>query len=502
MSVAARITQSLNVAPEAWAIEFEGGRATWRDLSNAKASLTRIFDDAGIGADAWIGLLGANRIEPVAAMIAIVAAERGLLLLNPMRPAQVLAEEIGDLRLACIVGARQDWNAQNLAAAEAAGSMAVALDWSDQGLVAEILLPLRATDFRRRSGDTAVEMQTSGTTGSPKRIPLSARALAAGLAAGVRPAKREADNVLTLKSSPSLMYAPLVHTSGLFGVLLPVYECRPFILFKRFNAAELKRAMQRYRLRFLALPPTALRMVLEGDFSRADFDGVLAVRSGTAPLPVADQIAFEEKFGVPVLTNYGATEFMGYITAWSLEDYQKLGADKRGSVGKPIKGVALRVVDPANGSGMATGEIGVLEARVDRLGDKWLRTSDLASLDADGYLYIHGRSDDAIIRGGFKVLAGKVADALRAHESVADVIVIGAPDERLGQAPVAVIEKRPGTPADAEALKEFARTRLTAYEVPVDFIFVDALPRTISDKISRPDVLEIVTARRRERAHG
>jgi acyl-CoA synthetase (AMP-forming)/AMP-acid ligase II len=136
--------------------------------------------------------------------------------------------------------------------------------------------------------------------------------------------------------------------------------------------------------------------------------------------------------------------------------------------------------------------VGVLEVRVFRMGPDWIRTTDLASLDADDFLYIHGRTDDAIIRGGFKIVPEVVAEALRDYPGVADVAVVGRPDERLGAAPVAAVEMRPGAPAPSEDdLLQFARSRLLSYQSPVAVRVVDALPRTPTLKVDRRRVIEL-----------
>lgn len=122
-----------------------------------------------------------------------------------------------------------------------------------------------------------------------------------------------------------------------------------------------------------------------------------------------------------------------------------------------------------------------------------MRTSDLAHLDEDGFLYIDGRADDAIVRGGFKVQPEVVADALRAHEAILDATVYGRADDRLGQVPVAVVEWVPGAAPVGEAdLKECLRARLTAYEIPVTIHGVDKLPRSASLKVDRRRLLDLV----------
>jgi acyl-coenzyme A synthetase/AMP-(fatty) acid ligase len=135
-----------------------------------------------------------------------------------------------------------------------------------------------------------------------------------------------------------------------------------------------------------------------------------------------------------------------------------------------------------------------LEVRALRVGNDWIRTTDLASIDEDGFLYLHGRADSAINRGGFKVLPEEVAHVLRQHAKVADAAVVGVADARLGQVPVAAVELRNAAqPPTEQELDAFARGRLLSYAVPVRFLIVDALPRNASMKVNMPELHRLVS---------
>jgi acyl-CoA synthetase (AMP-forming)/AMP-acid ligase II len=239
-----------------------------------------------------------------------------------------------------------------------------------------------------------------------------------------------------------------------------------------------------------------MRMVLDAKLPKEKLQSLVAVRAGTAPLPPATQKEFEDFYGIPVLIQYGATEWMGGLAGWTLEDHKKFIATKLGSVGRPRGDLQMRITDADTGAEMPVGQPGILEVLPrQRLGADatWTRTTDVASIDADGFLYIHGRADDTIIRGGFKVQLTHVAEELQKHEAVLEAAVIGLPDERLGQIPVAAVELKPGAALSIEALKQFAQTHLTPYQVPVKFKIVESLPRTVSLKVSRPDVRALFT---------
>ena len=143
-----------------------------------------------------------------------------------------------------------------------------------------------------------------------------------------------------------------------------------------------------------------------------------------------------------MLGTYGATEFAGAIAGWTLKDKKQWGPRKRGSVGRAHHGIELRIVDPDTGDVLPAGQTGLLEARGRQLpaaDGAWLRTTDLATIDDDRFLFIRGRADDAINRGGFKIPPSVIEDALAAHPAVDEASAVALPDARLGQVPAAAV---------------------------------------------------------------
>lgn len=277
------------------------------------------------------------------------------------------------------------------------------------------------------------------------------------------------------------MNSPLVHVGGVFRVLLCIAEARPFVLLPKFDLTRWADAVREHQPRAVSLVPAALRMVLHSDLTRDDLAGVRAVTSGTAPLSADDADAFTEKFGIPVLTSYAATEFGGGVASWTLADHQRYWKAKRGSVGRANPGAQLRVVDE-DGHVLGPDTKGLLEVKPAQFdaGADWLRTTDLARIDADGFVWILGRADQAIIRGGFKVMPDDVRTALESHPAVRGAAVIGMPDERLGETPVAMVELH-GT-ATVDGLLAYLGGRLARYEIPTDISLVETIPRTPSGK--------------------
>jgi long-chain acyl-CoA synthetase len=202
---------------------------------------------------------------------------------------------------------------------------------------------------------------------------------------------------------------------------------------------------------------------------------------------------------------YGATEFAGGIAGWTLRDREAYRDTKRGSVGRVHPGVEVRIRVPGTDRLADAGAAGQLDVRARQLAsddpDGWVATTDLASMDDDGFLWILGRTDDAIIRGGFKVSAGKVAEVLKRHPSVRDAAVVGLPDRRLGRVPVAAVEVAGDTELDVGELIAWARGELAPYEVPTNVVTVDALPRTPSLKVSQERLTELLTELRVHDGH-
>jgi acyl-coenzyme A synthetase/AMP-(fatty) acid ligase len=272
-----------------------------------------------------------------------------------------------------------------------------------------------------------------------------------------------------------------------------VLDGRRVALLERFSVDGWVDAVRRHQPKTVILVPTALRMVLDADVDDGVFDSIRSVVSGTAPLDPGLADAFSARYGVPVLTSYGATEFGGGVAGWNLADHHEFAMAKRGSVGRAHAGCELRIVDPDHGGELGADDVGLLEVRAAQLGtDAWVRTTDLARLDADGFLWIVGRADQTILRGGYKVQPEIVRAALERDPGVVEAAVVGLDDERLGAVPVAAVERRAGHELHAESLLRAASRHLAPYEVPVAVSVVDELPRTASGKADLAAVRALV----------
>jgi acyl-CoA synthetase (AMP-forming)/AMP-acid ligase II len=490
-SIGQRIRAVVSIAPDADAVEFEGGWHPWRELEAIMDAEDEALVAAGLGAHAPVGILLRNAPTVVGALVGIVATDRCVVTLNPHQGDAKLVADIRETRPPAVIAVAEDWIRPGLRdVLEEIGAIGLAL-------TGERTAPVRLVGERKRpsrellsqsSPGIAVEMLTSGTTGPAKRVQLSYEAFERTIfAAGAhyRAGKVKSDEP-RLRSGVAIVNAPLVHMSGLFRTLLNICEGRRIALLERFSVEPWLELVRRHRPRAVSLVPSALAMVLEADVAPADLAGIQVVTSGSAKLEPEIQRGFERRYGIPVLPSYGATEFAGGVAGWTLPLHREWGERKLGSVGRPQPGREVRAVDPDSGEALAQDRSGLLEIR--STNSDWVRTTDIGRIDADGFLWIEGRADDAILRGGFKISPADVARALVAHPAVREASVVGVSDARLGQVPVAAVELLPGETVTEGELREFARSHLTSYQVPVEILIVDALPRTPSLKVSQPGV--------------
>jgi acyl-CoA synthetase (AMP-forming)/AMP-acid ligase II len=473
--LASRLAQVMALDPAAPMIEYQREWMTWGEIAAIAHRLGAAVPTPGT----QVGVLLRNTPQHVAACLGVLTCDACLVTINPGL-GQRTRDDLAALELGLLVGTAAD------------------LDAFPENDAPRLVLDGTSVDPAARSDklrpDIAVLMLTSGTTGPPKRVEISADTLLRTMIGAKHYESNRRDEPI-LRAGVAIVNSPLVHLGGLFRVVQCVLDGRSFVLLPRFEVAPWADAVKRYQAKTASLVPSALRMVLDSDLTRADLSSLLSVISGTAPLDPADANAFTERFGVPVLTSYAATEFGGGVAGWNLNDYQEFGAAKRGSVGRAHAGCGLRIIDEKSGAVLSPGEVGLLEVRPAQFGPgaEWVRTTDLARLDADGFLWILGRADQTIIRGGFKIQPETVRAVLEQHPAVRGAVVFGVEDTRLGQVPIAVIESDEHIGSDE--LSEFAGQRLARYELPTEFIIVGTLPRTASGKVD-------LGAARELRKHG
>jgi long-chain acyl-CoA synthetase len=480
------IRRALARDPETHAIEFDGRWHSWGEIRLQADRISRLLA-AAIGDQAPVAFVPRNRPSSIATLLALLAEGRTVRMIYAFQSAEAIANDLRRLNPAAVIYDAQDAGPPITEIIETMGLAAIAID--DDGAT---LLRKACADAHNRTGpvEPLIEILTSGTTGPPKQFPIRHQMIAEnfiGAAALDAPAQMAAAAL-----PPALLYFPLGNISGIYSTIPPLVKGQRVSLLDRFSITAWHDYVVRHRPAQSGVPPAAMRELLDADIPLQDLASIKAMGSGAAPLDPGLQRAFEERYSIPILLSYGATEFGGPVCAWSLDLHAAFGKTKLGSVGRPILGAQLRIVDPDSGKVLGAGQDGQLEVVSPRIGPDWIRTADLGMIDADGFLFLRGRSDGAIIRGGFKLLPETIERALLQHPQLAQVAVIDVPDARLGQVPGAAICLKAGSDKiSPEMLELHVRQLLPATHVPAYWHFCDALPCNASMKIDRPAIRRI-----------
>jgi acyl-CoA synthetase (AMP-forming)/AMP-acid ligase II len=354
---------------------------------------------------------------------------------------------------------------------------------------------------RDKSGSAVIEpvggwvcLTTSGTTGEPKGVVLSERQVA-----------WTADHIRTshhlTNRDRGFTVLPFFHVNApVVSLCSSLLAGSTVVIAPHFSRRNFWSWIERYQVTWASIVPTIVAILLETERPAFLPGSLRFVRTGSAALPAADLLAFEARFGIPVIETYGLSEAASQVVANPLPP----GVHKPESAGRPV-GVDLRICYPrTDESGELlcdvapgeTGEIciagpGVIGSYQDNVGqeafqDGWFRTGDLGYLDKDGYLFIRGRLREVINRGGENIAPREVEEALLSHEAVREAAVVGRPDAIYGEQVVAYIAvKGAWSEAMARELHQHAAQRLSPQKVPVDFTVLDTLPRNPTGKIER-----------------
>ncbi|MBW2093063.1 MAG: AMP-binding protein [Deltaproteobacteria bacterium] len=357
--------------------------------------------------------------------------------------------------------------------------------------------------------DVTILMFTSGTTGRPKAVPLTHNTFTMYILDNVDPADPEVEE-------KNLLTVPLYHVAGIQGMLAAVYGGRTLVLMRQFEIKEWLETVQAEGANRAMLVPTMLKQIIDyPDFSSYDLSSLKVITYGAAAMPFeVIKKAIKTFPGVSFINAFGQTETGSTITTLSPEDHVIEGSEEEqnkklkrlaSSIGKPLPDVEVRIIDE-DGNPVGPNVVGEIVARGPRImsgywqdeektaqaftPDGWLRTSDMGWMDEDGYIFLTGRADDMIIRGGENISPKEVEEVLVSHPKVADAAVIGVPSEEWGQEPRAIVVLKEGEKATEEEIIDFCRSLLAPFKRPRSVIFVDNLSRSTLGKLSRKQLVE------------
>ncbi|MFF4568420.1 long-chain fatty acid--CoA ligase [Streptomyces sp. NPDC001410] len=469
------------------AVELGEQGLSYAELATLAGRTTALLAARGVGPGDRVGLMLPNLLEFPVLYYGVLGAGAVVVPMNPLLKPREIAHQVCDSGMALLL-ARDGVADQARAGADDTGTPVVPIvPGGLETLLAEHPDPTAAVP--RKDDDLAVVLYTSGTTGAPKGAMLTHANVA-------RNAEIGGLTLLRLTPDDVVMGClPLFHAFGQSCAMnAAVAAGARLTLLARFDPGQALRTIDERRVTVFEGVPTMYAAILaehERSAEQRDTSSLRRCISGAASLPVELLRAFEAAFGCPILEGFGMSE-TSPIASFNHPDRPR----KPGSVGTPVEGVEMCLLDPVDGVGeLCVRGHNVMasywnrpEATAETVVDGWLRTGDLARVDEDGYYYIVDRKKDLIIRGGYNVYPREIEEVLYEHPAVAEAAVIGIAQPSLGEEVAAVVALRPGAAADADELRGFVRERVAAYKYPREVWLVDALPKGPTGKILKRQI--------------
>jgi long-chain acyl-CoA synthetase len=491
-NLASNLTETTRAHAGRPAVRVDDAALTYGELDEASARVAGLLRERGLKPGDRVGIMMPNVAEVPVVYYGVLRAGGIVLPMNPLLKAREVAYYLGDSGAGLIFA----WHAfagEARAGAEQEGAEAIVVDTAGfAGLLASAAPDHEVAD--RADGDTAVILYTSGTTGHPKGAELTHGNLIGNTEVA------RADIVRAGPDDVIFGGLPLFHVFGqtvALNVAVAAGAC--LTLLPRFDAQHALRIIADHGVTVFAGVPTMFVALLHApDRAGYDLSVLRECLSGGAALPVEVLRGFEEAFGCMVLEGYGLSE-TSPVASFNHPQRER----KPGSIGTPIRGVLMRVVDEDDHE-LPQGEVGEIviqgpnvmkgywrrpEATAEAIRDGWFHTGDLARVDEDGYFYIVDRKKDLIIRGGYNVYPREIEEVLYEHPAVAEAAVIGLPHPSLGEEVGAAVTLKPGASVTAEELRDHVKTQVAAYKYPRHVWFVDDLPKGPTGKIVKKDIV-------------
>ncbi|MEE6165198.1 MULTISPECIES: long-chain-fatty-acid--CoA ligase [unclassified Mycolicibacterium] len=479
--------------PDRTALRCDGTALSFAEFDTAAARVATFLDRAGIVPGDRVGIMLPNTAAFAVAYYGIMRRGAIAVPMNPLLKAREVAFYLTNTGAKALFGSPAFAEAATDGAA-AAGAQAWLVDSATlPTLIAD--LPVQPEPVERADTDTAVVLHTSGTTGKPKGAELTHGGL-----------RRNAD--VTLRTligvGPDdviMGCLPLFHVFGLTCSLnAAVAVGAALVLIPRFEPRTVLQAIERERVTVFQGVPTMYSALLA---VAPEFPGAAQTlrvcASGGAALPVPVLTEFEQTFGTTILEGYGLSE-TSPVACFNHPDRER----KAGSIGTPIEGVEMRVVDDS-GTEVTPGEPGEIQIRGHNVmkgywnlpeataaaisSDGWFGTGDIGKVDDDGYFYIVDRKKQMIIRGGLNIYPREIEEVLYEHPAVAEACVVGIPHDSLGEEVGAAVALKDGATTAPAELRDFVKQRVAAYKYPRRVWLVNALPKGPTGKILRREIV-------------
>lgn len=491
MNLASQLVDSARTHPDRAALRLGDTSVSYRALDQGSARMAGLLHDRGVEPGDRVAIMLPNVPEFALVYYGVLRAGGIIVPMNPLLKSREVAYYLGDSG-ARLLFAWQDFADEARAGARQTEAEAVVVGPGALDELTGAAQPV-ADPADRNEDDTAVILYTSGTTGEPKGAELTHANL-------TRNCHVVASELFQLTGDDVIFGGlPLFHAFGQTCTLnAAVTTGACLTLLPRFDAAKALGILAEHGVTVFAGVPTVYsRLLRQPDRDAYDVSRLSVALAGGAAMPVQVLHDFQAAFDCVVLEGYGLSETSPVASFNTLQ-----AGPRPGSVGTPIPGVEMRVVD--NGTEVPQGETGEIvirghnvmkrywqrpEETAATIRDGWLHTGDLGRVDQDGYFWVVGRTKDVIIRGGYNVYPRELEDVLYEHPAVADAAVIGLPDPDLGEEVGAAVVLKPGARATAEELREYVKRQVAAYKYPRKVWIADALPKGPTGKILKREIV-------------
>jgi long-chain acyl-CoA synthetase len=492
VNLASNLVQTATRHAERPAVRLDDSVLTFQDLDAASSRVAGHLREGGLQPGDRVAIMLPN--VPAFAIVYFGVLRAGCVVvpMNPLLKAREIVHYLGD-SAARLIFVWSGFADEARKGAEVVGADLVEVDPASFGdLVAS--WPAAAEVVERAPDDTAVILYTSGTTGQPKGAELTHNNLARNTEAVC------ADLLQPTPKDVIFGGLPLFHSFGQTVTLNAVARSGACLtLLPRFDPGQALHLLEAHGATMFAGVPTMYSALLNHpDYADYDLSALRLSISGGAAMPVEVLRGFEDAFDCVVLEGYGLSE-TSPVASFNHPD----GVRKPGTIGTPIRGVEMKVVDD-DGNEVPRGEVGEIairghnimkgywrkpEATAAAIPDGWFRTGDIGRVDEDGYFSIVDRKKDLIIRGGYNVYPREIEEVLYEHPAVAEAAVIGMPHSELGEEVGAAVALKPGAKTTSEELRDFVKGQVAAYKYPRKVWFVDALPKGPTNKILKREII-------------
>jgi long-chain acyl-CoA synthetase len=489
-NLATLMTRHAAEAPDRPAVRLDDVVVSYGALDEASARIAGFLAARGVSAGDRVGLILPNVPYFPIVLYGILRLGAVAVPMNPLLKGREVAFHLGDSGAKAVFGWHHFAQAGQAGAGDAGADFVAVAPGEFERLLGGAE-PARDV-VERDPDDTAVIIYTSGTTGTPKGAELTHHNL-------LDSAEVAFDLVETGPESVAFGALPLFHVFGMNSGLNSIFRAGgSMTLLPRFEPGKALEIIQRDRVDvFLGVPTMYAAMLHHPERDRFDTSTLDLCVSGGAAMPVEVLRGFEDAFGCKVLEGYGLSETCAMAT-FNRPDRER----KPGSIGLPVRGVQIRLVDPQDDD-VPAGEVGELvirsphvmkgyfgrdDATAEAMRGGWFHTGDMATVDDDGYFFIVDRKKDMIIRGGYNVYPREIEEVLYEHPAIREAAVVGVAHDSLGEEVAAVVALKPGADAHEEELRDFAKQRVAAYKYPRRVHIVDDLPKGPTGKILKREI--------------